>query len=100
IIYDKNGLGDLLELLGGVLNWNSERFLDRYSRSGVSSTMRLALKSASSSQPAMAATDLNLGLKILFVHFGLLSVLFGSLGLCFWSSIPIFGLYSFLMVEG
>ncbi|PON44027.1 hypothetical protein PanWU01x14_269630 [Parasponia andersonii] len=63
--------------------------------------MRLALKRASSSQPAMAATDLNLGLKILFVQFGLLSVLFGSLGLSFWSSLPIFGLDSpFLMVEG
>jgi hypothetical protein len=41
------------------------RFLWRDSRTGVSSTTRVARRSASSSHPAMAAADLNPGLRTL-----------------------------------
>ena len=53
----------LLEPDRGLLHWRTNRFFCRNSLSGVSSTTRLAIRSASSSQPAMAAADLNLGLK-------------------------------------
>ena len=80
----------LLELVGGVLNCKSERFLHLDSRSGVSSTTRLASKIASSSQPAMAATDLNLGLNIPSTFCPCSTGVLGSFGLSFGSSLTIF----------
>jgi hypothetical protein len=50
------------ELDSGDLEFKTKRLLCFESLSGVSSTMRDASKSASSSQPAIAAADLNLGL--------------------------------------
>lgn len=78
---------------GVVLDLKTDRFFCLVSCSGVSSTMRLAIKRLSSSQPAMAAADLNLGLNnelvpplVLFP----ISIGFDSLGwvlgLCFGSS--------------
>lgn len=52
-------------VLGGDLRWGLERLLCRDSRTGVSSTTRLASKRASSSHPAMAAADRNPGLRML-----------------------------------
>lgn len=92
-------VGYLLELLGGVLNNKSERFLCLDSRSGVSSTTKLAIKRASSSQPAMAATDLNLGLNTSFwlwpptSGFDSLGGFFESPGIWFGSSLTILDHY-------
>lgn len=83
----------LLELDGGVLNGKSYRLFCFDSRSGVSSTTRLATRMASSSQPAMAATDLNLGLNKLSVLWPFPATGFGSFWsrrLCFGSSLAIF----------
>lgn len=83
----------LLELDGGVLNGKSNRLFCLDSRSGVSSTTRLATRMASSSQPAMAATDLNLGLNKLSVLWPFPATGFGSFWsrrLCFGSSLAIF----------
>lgn len=52
----------LVELVDGDLEFKTERFLFLISLSGVSSTIRVASNRASSSQPAIAAADLNLGL--------------------------------------
>lgn len=88
--------------MGGVLNCKSERFLYLSSRSGVSSTTRLAAKMASSSQPAMVATDLNLGLnmKSTFCPFSI--GFFRSFGLCLGSSLNMSGAMSvgFRISEG
>lgn len=70
----------LLEFEGGVLNVRSDRFLSLNSRSGVSSTIRLAIRRVSSSQPAIAAIDLNLGLKTLLPFSPLLPLLEIGLG--------------------
>lgn len=75
----KESTGYLLELEGGVLNGKSERFFCLKSLSGVSSTTRLATRIASSSQPAIAATDLNPGLNMLSI-FSPLSDASGSFG--------------------
>lgn len=59
----------LLEPDAGLLRWRTDRFFCWNSLSGVSSTTRLAIRSASSSQPARAAADLNLGLRKLSASF-------------------------------
>lgn len=54
-----------LELLGrGDLRFWLRRFFSWDSLTGVSSTTRVAMRRASSSQPTMAAADLKLGLKM------------------------------------
>lgn len=74
----------LLEPDGGLLLCRTHRLLCRSSLSGVSSTTRLAIRSASSSHPAMAAADLNLGLKKICDSFPISSG-FDSIG---WRSDP------------
>lgn len=75
------------ELVDGELELKRERFLCLESLTGVSSTMRLANNSASSSQPAIAAADLNLGDKRVAMFWTLESAngIFWLLGLRFCS---------------
>ena len=74
------------------MEFKTQRFLCLKTLSGVSSTMRLASSSASSSHPAIAAADLNRGLKRVFTFWQFPSVagFFWFLGLRLWSSLTIF----------
>ena len=74
---------NLLELLGGVFELELRAFLvpELTLRCIVDNEART--QKGSSSQPAKVATDLNLGLKTLFLHW--LGVFFGPIGLCFSS---------------
>ena len=92
------------ELVGGVLDLKTDRFFCLISCSGVSSTTRLAIKRLSSSQPAMAAADLNLGLNIKLLPPLSISTGFASLGwvlgLCLGSSWALMRCFGSEKVKG
>lgn len=77
------------ELESGDFEFKTKRLfcLESRSRSGVSSTIRVASKIASSSQPAIAAADLNLGLISEAMFWLFVAVFFRITGLRFCSSL-------------
>ncbi|WVZ08941.1 hypothetical protein V8G54_022287 [Vigna mungo] len=92
---------ELDELVDGELEFKRERFLCLESLTGVSSTMRVANNSASSSQPAIAAADLNLGDKRVAMSWTLESAngIFWLLGLRFCSPLTAILLFSISLLD-